>query len=99
MTDIGRELLRLLTNCAHVWQLAEHGWLSLDYCKVSLKQVGGTVLLFVDGVSRSSVLTQADAVALAPAITTLTERLAADTRAADIAAVRAALGLPPENAK
>ncbi len=96
LTDIGRELFRLLTECRSQWALSRHGWLEHNQSSVSLRAVGGDVLLFVGGNVNSSLSNTADKLALVPVIESLTSDLQQDARSGDLVAVRAALGLNGE---
>ncbi len=95
LTDIGRELLRLLTECRGEWTVnAESGWVENAARHLALRDAGNTVLLFVGGNSRHCVLSTADSLALERPVRELRVALQAVHSRDHADEVRLALGLP-----
>ena len=93
MTDIGRELLRLLTDRRSEWVYKDE-WIDLNAPRIGLRAYGDSITLFVDDIERGEVLTREDILALIPVAATLTDELRASTRTNELRDVRRALGLP-----
>ncbi len=97
LTDIGRELLRLLTECRGEWTVnTESGWLENTKRQLALRDSGITVLLFVGGNSRHCVLSTADSLALDKPVRELRVELQAAHLRGYTDEVRRVLGLPTE---